>query len=73
MPIETRENYDHNMRTELDIIAEREFAVNEAKAEGRAEGIAESISKLLAHGIEANKISEALEIPLEQVLAVKNK
>ncbi|MBO6096739.1 MAG: hypothetical protein J6P56_05425 [Bacteroidales bacterium] len=65
------------MRTELDIIAEREFAVNEAKvegrAEGRAEGIAESISKLLAHGIEANKISEALEIPLEQVLAVKNK
>ena len=41
MPIETREYYDQNMRTELDIIAQKDYAVKQGRAEGRAEGKAE--------------------------------
>lgn len=54
MPIDTREFYDHNMRTELDIIAEREYArqvaIADGRAEGKAQGLAEGRSQGLAEG-----------------------
>ena len=45
MPIETREYYDQNMRTELDIIAQKDYAVKQGRAEGEAKGRAEGEAK----------------------------
>ena len=67
MTIETRENYDHNMRTELDIIAEREYAV----AEGKKITQKEDVTALLEFGMSPEDISKALSIPLDTVLAIK--
>ena len=50
MSIETREYYDHNMRTELDYIAEKEFARQVALAEGAEQGKAEGLAKGRAEG-----------------------
>lgn len=55
MSIETREFYDHNMRTELDIIAERDYARRVAIADGRAEGRAEGLAKGRAEGLAEGK------------------
>ena len=38
MSIAKRENYEEKMRTELDIIAERQFAVDQGREQGREEG-----------------------------------
>ena len=55
MTIATREFYDHNMRTELDIIAERDYARRVAIADGRAEGRAEGLAKGRAEGLAQGK------------------
>jgi predicted transposase/invertase (TIGR01784 family) len=60
MPIETREYYNQSMRTELDIIAERDFAKEVAMAEGRAEGWEEGLEAGRAEGLEAGR-AEGLE------------
>ena len=44
----------------------REEGIREGRAEGRAEGQAEIIRKMLAAGIPASAIAEALEITIEQ-------
>lgn len=44
----------------------REEGIREGRAEGRAEGQAETIRKMLAAGIPASAIAEALEITIEQ-------
>ena len=62
MPIETREFYDHNMRTELDIIAERDYARRVAIADGRAEGRAEGLAKGRAEGLAEGKASVAKQL-----------
>ena len=48
------------MRTELDIIAERDFAKEVAMAEGRAEGWEEGLEAGRAEGLEAGR-AEGLE------------
>ncbi len=50
MPIETREYYDQNMRTELDIIAQKDYAVKQGEARGRAEGEAKGRAEGEAKG-----------------------
>jgi predicted transposase/invertase (TIGR01784 family) len=50
MPIETREYYDQNMRTELDIIAQTDYAVKQGEARGRAEGEAKGRAEGKAEG-----------------------
>ena len=60
MPIETREYYDQNMRTELDIIAQKDYAVKQGRAEGeakgRAEGKAEVAKAMLKDGMALEKV-----------------
>ena len=64
MPIETREYYDQNMRTELDIIAQKDYAVKqgeargraEGEAKGRAEGKAEVAKAMLKDGMALEKV-----------------
>lgn len=51
MPIETRENYDHSMRTELDRIAEIDFARKEGEAKEKV---------LVANAMFAKGFDEAL-------------
>ena len=74
MPIETREYYNQSMRTELDIIAERDFATQAAKAEGREEGLIQgrnnAILSLRQFGMSPEDISRALDLPLKEVLSV---
>ena len=82
MPIETREFYDHNMRTELDIIAQKEYAVAEGRAEGRAKGLAEGRAEGRAQGLAEGRAEGKAEgkaedakamlkdgLPLEKVMA----
>ena len=56
MPIETREYYDQNMRTELDIIAQKDYAVKQGRAEGKAEGKAEVAKAMLKDGMALEKV-----------------
>lgn len=55
MSLETRELYDHNMRTELDIIAEREYARQVALADGRREGREEGLAEGRKEGLVEGK------------------
>ena len=77
MPIETRENYDHIMRTELDRIAEINYARDEGMQQGMQQGAEQSLVKnvtgLLNFGMSPEDIAKALDIPLEKVLYIKSK
>ena len=70
MPIETREFYDHNMRTELDIIAQKEYAVAEGRAEGKAEGKAEDAKAMLKDGLPLEKVMAYTGLSKEEVEAL---
>lgn len=50
MTVEQQTEYERIMRTELDIIAEKNYARETGKAEGLAEGLAEGKAKGLAEG-----------------------
>jgi len=62
MPIETREYYDQNMRTELDIIAQTDYAVKQGEARGRAKGRAEGKA-------EVAKAMLKNDLPVETIMA----
>jgi len=74
MPIETREFYDQNMRTELDIIAQTDYAVKQGEARGRAEGEAKGRAKGRAEGKAEGKaeVAKAMlknDLPVETIMA----
>jgi predicted transposase/invertase (TIGR01784 family) len=79
MPIETREFYDHNMRTELDIIAQTDYAVRQGRAEGKAEGLAEGEVKgkaevakaMLKNGLSVEMVMSCTGLSKEEVKALK--
>jgi len=62
MTVTERENYEHEMRTELDIIAERQFAVEQGEARGEARGRklerAEMITELQQLGVSSDIIDQ---------------
>lgn len=69
MSVTERENYEKSMRTEIDRIAELDFAREagkaEAMAEGRAEGKAAGLAEGKAAGLEqAAKAMLAEDIPI---------
>jgi len=66
MPIETREYYDQNMRTELDIIAQKDYAVKQGEARGRAEGEARGRAEGKA---EVAKAMLKNNLPVETIMA----
>ena len=66
MTIAQRENYEHEMRTELDIIAERQFAVEQAEARGRKLERAELIKELQQLEVSPEVINQ-LKHPGEEV------
>lgn len=55
------------MITELDRQLQLEYARKEAAAETRAETTANNVKALLKAGFEAEKIADALGLPLEMV------
>ena len=71
MPIETREYYDQNMRTELDIIAQKDYAVKQGRAEGeakgRAEGKAEVAKAMLKNGLTVEMVMSCTGLSKEEV------
>ena len=70
MPIETREYYDQNMRTELDIIAQKDYAVKQGEARGRAEGEAKGRAEGEAKG-RAERNVEIAKAMLKKGLTVE--
>ena len=72
MPIETREFYDHNMRTELDIIAQTDYAVRQGRAEGKAEGKAEVAKAMLKNGLPVEMVMSCTGLSKKEVEALKN-
>ena len=74
MPIETREYYDQNMRTELDIIAQKDYAVKQGRAEGRAEGKAEGKAEvakaMLKNGLSVDMVMSCTGLSKKEVEAL---
>ena len=74
MPIETREFYDHNMRTELDIIAQTDYAVRQGEARGeargKAEGKAEVAKAMLKNGLPVEMVMSCTGLSKEEVEAL---
>ena len=87
MTIEQQTDYEIVMRTELDIIAEKNYAretghaagLAEGLAEGRAKGIAEgrakalqeTAAKMLAMGLSPEQASQATGLAVEEVKGLK--
>ena len=71
MPIETREYYDQNMRTELDIIAQTDYAVKQGRAEGRAEGKAEVAKAMLKNDLPVETIMACTGLSKEEIPKLK--
>ena len=75
MTIAQRENYEHEMRTELDIIAERQFAVEQAEARGEARGEvrgeakqkAEIAKAMLADKVAPEVVAKYTGLTLEEI------
>ena len=68
MPIDRLNEYEKNMRTELDRLSE----INTAKRIGREEEKAEVAKNLLALGVDSATIAKATGLTEEQVLALKD-
>ena len=81
MPIETREFYDHNMRTELDIIAQTDYAVRQGEARGKAEGKAEGrleskvdiVMSLISRGYTEEDALEIVQATPEELEEICNR
>ena len=71
MSIETREYYDQNMRTELDIIAQKDYAVKQGEARGRAEGKAEGKAEvaraMLKNGLSVEMVAACTGLSSEEI------
>ena len=55
------------MRNELDIIAEKNYAREEGRAEGRAEAVKDTARKMLAKGISAADISDVTGLSEQEI------
>ena len=75
MTMKERDNYEKEMRTQLDIIAEKQFAREkgweEGREEGRQEGRQEALKSVVANlkkmGLTTAEIAKATALPEEQV------
>lgn len=67
MPIETRENYDQSMRTELDRIAEIDFARKEGEARGVAKEKASIAKAMLAKNFDEDVVMEVTGLSKEEL------
>ena len=70
MTVKERENYESEMRTELDIIAERQFAVEKGREEGREEGmrhLLQTAKNLLEMGLSIADIAKATGLSEDQI------
>ena len=61
MPVERQTEYETIMRTELDIIAEKNYARETGLAEGRAEGLAKGLAEGRAEGIAEGRAEGRVE------------
>lgn len=67
MPVERQTEYEIVMRNELDIIAEKNYAREEGRAEGRAEAVKDTARKMLAKGISAADISDVTGLSEQEI------
>lgn len=67
LPIEKQQQYNKAMTTELDIIAQRNYAIQQSKAEGKAEGKAETARNLKGMGVDPETISKATGLSLDEL------
>ena len=71
LPIEKQRQYDKTMTTELDIIAQNNWAIDQAKRqsreEGRQEGRINTAKNLIALGVDLDIVSKATGIPVEEL------
>ena len=70
MDTETQMQVTRIMRTEIDRIAENEYARKEGFQQGEKQARNQDVEKLLAFGMLPEDISEALDIPLEDVVSI---
>jgi predicted transposase/invertase (TIGR01784 family) len=70
MPVERQTDYETVMRTELDIIAEKNYARETGLAEGRAEGLAEGRAEGRAEG-EAAKAKSIAKGLLDEGISIE--
>ena len=61
------------MRTELDIIAEKDFTRQEGLQEGRQTAMSTVINKLFAEGISVQDVAEVTGLAEEEVLSLSGK
>ncbi|MBO4633833.1 MAG: hypothetical protein J5669_00500 [Bacteroidales bacterium] len=59
------------MRTELDRIAENNYAREQGLEQGKADMRKIDVLKFLAFGLSPENIAKALEMPLEEVKAIQ--
>ena len=64
---EKQQEYDSTMRTELDIIAEKEYVREEAHDEAHME----DAKRMLAKGYDIDEISEITSLSVDQINALK--
>lgn len=85
MSVERQTEYENIMRTELDFIAEKNYARETGHAEGRAAGLAEGraeglaegkktiATNLLSKGFPDKEVAEITGLSIEEVLALKGR
>ena len=62
--------YDRMIRDEIQIAAERDYAVREGKAEGKAEGKIETAKRFKAAGVDYAIISQCTDLTIEEIQAL---
>ena len=67
MTVKERENYESEMRTELDIIAERQFAVEK----GQKEALKKVAKAMLAKGKRPEEIAVFTGLSSEDISSIK--
>ena len=73
MDTKTQMQVTRIMRTEIDRIAENEYARKEGVKQGIEQARNSDVTKLLAFGMSPEDISKALEIPLEEIASIAKK
>lgn len=71
LPLEKMQQYEADMRTEIDQWAQLAYAEEKGLAEGRAEGREEIVRALLNHGMTPAQISEYTGLSAEDLAALK--
>ena len=68
-----REKYDKDMTTELDKIAQLDYAREEGRVEGREKEKIETAKKMLEDGLDAGLICRYTGLPIDEIQKLQSK